>query len=187
MNILSELHQDHINLSRLLEMLERKVGQLRAGNHPDFSLMAEVVNYVGGYADQHHHPREDKLYAYFSGRDAALDQILRQCEAEHGELKRLSTRLEESIDGVLHDAVMPMEQFTDQLDAFVQAEKRHLDFEEEQIFPALLKVADERDWQQLAEQLPQSDDPLFGERQADEYRALYKALLEEMNRADSAG
>ena len=67
MNILSELHQDHLNLSRLLEMLDRKVEQLRGGVHPDFSLMAEVVSYVGSYADQHHHPREDKMYAFFQG------------------------------------------------------------------------------------------------------------------------
>ncbi len=187
MNILSELHQDHLNLSRLLEMLDRKVEQLRGGVHPDFSLMAEVVSYVGSYADQHHHPREDKMYAFFQGRDAALDQAIERCEEEHKELKRLSTHLEESIDGILNDVVMPMDTFTDQLDAFVQAEKRHLSFEEQSLFPPLRTIASEADWQQLDEQLPQSEDPLFGEKQADEYRSLYKALMEDMNRSDSAG
>lgn len=187
MNILSELHQDHINLSRLLEMLDRKVEQLIDGNHPDFSLMADVVGYVGSYADQHHHPREDKMYAFFQGRDSVLDRALERCEEDHKELKRLSTHLEESIDGILNDVVMPMDKFTDQLDEFVQTEKRHLDFEEQSIFPALRNIASDTDWQQLAEQLPQSEDPLFGERQADEYRSLYKALMEDMNRAESAG
>ncbi len=187
MNILSELHQDHVNLSRLLEMLDHKVDQLRDGNHPDFSLMAEVVSYVGSYADQHHHPREDKMYAFFQGRDAGLDQAFERCEEDHRALKQLSTHLEESIEGILNDVVMPMDRFTDQLDAFVQAEKRHLDFEEQSIFPPLRNIASEADWQQLAEQLPQSEDPLFGEKQADEYRALYKALMEEMNRSESAG
>ncbi|GAA0687195.1 hemerythrin domain-containing protein [Marinobacterium maritimum] len=187
MNILSELHQDHINLSRLLEMLDRKVERLREGNHPDFSLMAEVISYVGSYADQHHHPREDKMYAFFQGRDSSLDQALEHCEEEHKQLKHLSTHLEESIDGILNDVVMPMDKFTDQLDEFVQAEKRHLNFEEETIFPLLRSIASEADWQQLADQLPQSEDPLFGEKQADEYRSLYKALMEDMNRSESAG
>ncbi|PSL13232.1 hemerythrin-like domain-containing protein [Marinobacterium halophilum] len=185
MNILSELHQDHINLSRLLEMLERKVERLRAGVHPDFSLMAEVVAYVGGYADQHHHPREDLIYAFFRGRSTELDQAFERCEAEHQDLKHLSTRLSDSIDGVLNDVVMPMDQLTDQLDAFVQAEKCHIDFEEQAIFPPLQAMATAADWDQLAEQLPSSDDPVFGEQQADEYRSLYKALMEDMNRSES--
>lgn len=187
MNILSELHQDHINLSRLLDMLERKIVRLREGNHPDFSLMSEVVGYVGSYADQHHHPREDKMYAFFQGRDAELDQALERCEEEHRELRRLSTHLEESIDGILNDVVMPMDRFTDQLEEFVQAEKRHLDFEEHAIFPPLRTLASSADWQRLEEQLPGAEDPLFGEQQADEYRSLYKALMEDMNRTDSAG
>ena len=99
----------------------------------------------------------------------------------------MSTHLEESIDGILNDVVMPMDTFTDQLDAFVQAEKRHLSFEEQSLFPPLRTIASEADWQQLDEQLPQSEDPLFGEKQADEYRSLYKALMEDMNRSDSAG
>lgn len=187
MNILSELHQDHVNLSRLLEMLDRKVWQLRDGNHPDFSLMSEVVSYVGSYADQHHHPREDSMYAFFRGRDADLDRAIERCEEEHRKLKQLSTHLEESIDGILNDVVMPMDKFTDQLEEFVKTEKRHLDFEEQSIFPPLRNLASDEDWQQLEEQLPQSEDPLFGEKQADEYRSLYKALMEDMNNPDSAG
>lgn len=187
MNILSELHQDHINLSRLLEILDRKVDRLRAGSHPDFSLMSEVVNYVGSYADQHHHPREDKMYDFFRGRDADLDQAMERCEEDHRILKQLSTHLDESIDGILNDVVMPMDRFTDQLEEFVLAEKRHLDFEEQAIFAPLKRLATEADWQQLAEQLPQPEDPLFGDKQAEQYRSLYKALMEDMSRSDSAG
>ncbi|MBA4502074.1 hemerythrin domain-containing protein [Marinobacterium marinum] len=185
MNILSELHQDHLNLSRLLEMLDRKVECLRDGQHPDFSLMSEVVGYVGRYADLHHHPREDQMYDFFAGRNPTLDQAVTRCLEQHVELKHLSTHLEESIDGILNDVVMPMDRFTDQLDEFVQAEKRHLDFEEQSIFPLLRDIATETDWQQLQDQLPQSDDPLFGTRQADEYRSLYRALMDDLSRPGS--
>ena len=181
MTTLSELHQDHINLNRLLEMLARKVERLHEGSHPDFSLMADVVGYVGGYADQHHHPREDVMYAYFRGRDPQLDRHFDQCEEEHATLKRLSNELAESIDAVLHDAVIPMDKFTDQLDTFVKTEKQHLDFEERVLFPGISAVASDDDWQTLEAKLPRSSDPLFGEKQAAEYADLYRALLEDMN------
>ena len=181
MNTLSELHQDHINLTRLLDILERKVARLREGVHPDFSLMADVVSYVGGYADKHHHPHEDQMYAYFRGRDPELDQRFETCEQEHKELKKLSSQLSDSIDAVLGDAVMPMDRFTDQLETFVQTEKRHLDFEESKIFPKLDALATEEDWVELAKRIPPPADPLFGEHQAEQYRDLYRALLEDMN------
>jgi len=184
MNTLSELHQDHINLTRLLDILERKVARLRDGVHPDFSLMADVVSYVGDYADQYHHPHEDIMYEFFRGRDAELDQRLSACEQEHQTLKQLSGTLSESIEAILNDAVVPMDRFTDQLDAFVSAEKRHLDFEEGEIFPRLDALASEADWQQLEQQIPRPADPLFGEHQAEQYRELYRALLEDMNREE---
>lgn len=187
MTILSELHQDHINLNRLLEILTYKVERLREGSHPDFSLMADVVAYVGSYADQYHHPREDVMYEYFRGRDAELDKNFDQCEAEHAKLKQLSHDLAESIDGILHDAVMPMDRFTDQLDEFVSTERQHLDFEERELFPGIRKLASDTDWQQLDEALPPPADPLFGEKQAAEYRDLYRALMEDMNRNGAAG
>lgn len=181
MNTLSELHQDHINLTRLLDILQRKVVRLREGVHPDFSLMADVVSYVGDYADQYHHPHEDLMYEFFRGRDSELDKHFAECEQEHRDLKQLSTRLTDSIEAILNDAVMPMDQFTDQLDAFVTAEKNHLDFEEAKIFPRLKELGSEQDWEALAAKIPENPDPLFGEHQAEEYRELYRALMEDMN------
>lgn len=177
MAIMAELHQEHVNLTRLLDMLDRKIEKLRDGTHPNFQLMADVVDYVGGYADTYHHPREDRMFEFFKGRDAAADELMSTCEQEHVELKHQSTHLSEVIEGVLHDAtVVPLEQLVDQLEAFVKREKAHLDFEESKVFPALEKLASEKDWSALDEQLPTPADPLFGAKQSEEYRELYNAL-----------
>jgi hemerythrin-like domain-containing protein len=81
---------------------------------------------------------------------------------------------------------MPMDRFTDQLDEFVSTERQHLDFEERGLFPGIRKLAGDTDWQQLEEALPLPEDPLFGEKQAAEYRDLYRALMEDMNRNGAA-
>jgi hypothetical protein len=47
-------------------------------------------------------------------------------------------------------------------------------------------LAGDTDWQQLEEALPLPEDPLFGEKQAAEYRDLYRALMEDMNRNGAA-
>ncbi|GGB95460.1 hemerythrin [Marinobacterium zhoushanense] len=180
MTIMKELHQEHRNLKRLLEMLERKVERFRAGTHPNFQLMSDVVSYVGGYADTQHHPREDRMLAYFQGRDTELDNMMKACEDEHAELKQLSTHLNDSIDGVLHDAaVVPLDSLIDALAEFVQRESEHLDFEESKLFPKIEAIAGDKDWTTLEQELPSPTDPLFGLKQSDEYRDLYQALVDD--------
>jgi hemerythrin-like domain-containing protein len=180
MAIMAELHQEHVNLKRLLDILARKVEKFRAGSRPNFQLMSDVVSYVGGYADAHHHPREDRMFSYFSGRDDKVDALMAQCEKQHAELHQLSTHLRDSIDGILHDAaVLPLEQLVDQLERFVKHQSEHLNFEEAEVFPAIEQLAGDADWRELESRLPTPSDPLFGLKQSEEYRDLYKALIED--------
>lgn len=180
MAIMKELHQEHRNLKRLLEMLERKVERFRAGTHPNFQLMSDVVSYVGGYADTHHHPREDRMCAHFQGRDSELDRLMKKCEEDHAELKQLSTHLNDSIEGVLNDAaVLPLDALFDSLEHFVKRESEHLDFEEGTLFPKIEAIAGDQDWAAIEQEIPSPTDPLFGLKQSDEYRDLYQALVDD--------
>lgn len=179
MTLLADLHRDHINLDQLLDALDVKLAHLKKGERPDLHLLSELIDYVGHYADTSHHPREDLMYAYFRGRDAALDELFDQCEAEHGRLRQASAELSETLDAVMHDAVVPLERLTEQLERFVALEQAHLDFEESRIFPRLEAMASDADWRFLAVQIETPQDPLFGERQSQEYRRIYQSLLTE--------
>ena len=183
MTILTELHQDHVNLNKLLVMLRQNADTLREGKQPNYSLMGDVVEYISSYADGFHHPREDQMYEYFQGRSAELDKALSGCHADHLKLKQSSLELREAIDGVLHDAVMPIDEFINLLDNFVALQIEHLNEEEGQLFPLLEEVGSNQDWAVLSEKLPAPEDPLFGVRQAQQYSELYKEMLIEMNYA----
>ncbi|WP_027857194.1 hemerythrin domain-containing protein [Marinobacterium jannaschii] len=181
MTILNELHQDHINLNKLLVILRHKVEKLRSGEHPNFGLMGDVVEYISTYADAYHHPREDRMYEYLRGRSDNLDLAIDDCIAQHRHLKKLGEELCESVDSILHDAVMPMDEFTDKLAAFVEEQSTHLNFEEGSLFPLVQGVATENDWATLNNDLPSVEDPLFGEKQAARYAELYQELLVDFN------
>lgn len=183
MTILTELHQDHVNLNKLLVMLRQKVDKLREGEQPNFNLIADVISYISGYADGFHHPREDRMYEFLVGRDNALDQLLSSCEKEHEALKSSSQQLKDAIEGVLHDAVMPMNEFADLLDDYVSRQTAHLNLEEGELFPKIDAVATEQDWKMLGKLLPAPEDPLFGEKQAHEYTDLYRELIIDLNNA----
>ncbi|WP_415894011.1 hemerythrin domain-containing protein [Neptuniibacter sp. PT8_73] len=183
MTILAELHQDHVNLNKLLVILRQKVNQLKAGQQPNFSLMADLIDYISNYADGHHHPREDKMYKCLADRNPELDKHLFNCAKDHEALKSSSLQLKEAVHGILHDSVMPMDEFAGLLDDFVSLQMAHLNFEEGQLFPMIQEVVSDKELAMIEKQLPKQEDPLFGEVQAREYTALYKELMLEMNEA----
>jgi hemerythrin-like domain-containing protein len=182
MTILAELHRDHLNLNRLLDILRAKIDKLHSGTRPNFRLLADAIGYIGDYADRHHHVREERMLAYFSNRDAELDELVQQCGVQHHQLQALSHDLSDAIDSILNDTLMPMDQFIDKLETYVLEQKAHLDFEEKHLFPRLDQVATEADWRTLGGQLPQNLDPLFGEHQSEEYVELYRDLLQDVKR-----
>lgn len=181
MTVVSELHQDHVNLSKLLEILDKKILKLKEGDQPNINLMADVIGYIATYAEGYHHPREDKLYAYFHGKNNQLDEVMKECEDAHVNLKGYAHALLETIDGVLHDAVVPMGDFIGKLEDFVLNEKAHLDFEETKVFPLLNEIATNADWKKVEKQLPVEEDPLFGEKRTEEYKSLYAELMRDVN------
>lgn len=183
MTILAELHQDHINLDKLLVLLRSKADRLKRGQQQNFNLVGDVIAYISSYADAFHHPREDQIYEYFMGRSPQLDELLQQCEQEHLVLKQSSVQLQNAIDGILYDAVMPVNELAELLQKFVLCQSNHLNLEEGEIFPKLTAVADEKDWLYLTEQLPSREDPLFGSRLAEEFTDLYKELILDLNAA----
>ena len=181
MTVVSELHQDHVNLSKLLEILDKKILKLKEGNRPNINLMADVIGYIATYAEGYHHPREDQLYAYFYGKNSQLDAAMKECEVTHVNLKGYAHALLETIDGVLHDAVVPMDDFIAKLESFVLNEKAHLDFEEASVFPLLNEMATDADWKKIEKKLPLEEDPLFGEKRSEEYKSLYAELMRDIN------
>lgn len=177
MTILEQLNQDHTNIRRLLSILDRKVTKLRGGEHPNFGLLAEAVDYLINYADEYHHPWEQDVFLHFASRDEELDKVMAQCSAQHAELRGSGCELSKSLDCILHDAVIPMDKFTDSLEQYVQLQSQHLELEDSKLAPRLLSVATTVDWQTLERALSRPDDPLFGETQSEQYSMLYQQLL----------
>ena len=176
MNVLEQLHQDHINLSKLLRILENLVDRIDEGEQPDFQLMAEIADYIEIYVKRHHHPREDRMYAFFDGRSMQLDKVMTRCKGEHAGLEASGRSLLEIIDGPMHDAVVPVDELVSRLRAFIDAERAHLDFEEGEVFPKLSALSAPSDWIALDEVLPPENDPLFGQAEADRFIRLGRQM-----------
>ncbi|MDX2422529.1 MAG: hemerythrin domain-containing protein [Amphritea sp.] len=181
MTVLNDLHQDHVNLNKLLAVLDSKLEELKQGEMPNFVLLGDAVDYISGYADAYHHPLEDQMYETFKASGCPeLDEAIIRCINEHKQLKQSSHEIIEAVDCILNDAVVPMDQFTAKLERFLDEQIEHLNLEEGTLFPLLEEVGTDAQWRTLEADLPKVDDPLFGEKQKQRYMDLYTELLRDM-------
>jgi hemerythrin-like domain-containing protein len=63
--------------------------------------------------------------------------------------------------------------FIDQLAAFIEAQRKHMEYEEKVILPIIVGAFSVQDWRSVEELWQQpEDDPVFGDTIADQYRQL---------------
>lgn len=177
--IMSQLHLDHMNLSRLLEVLKDKLVRLKAGERPDYQLILDVVTYIVDYADTHHHPLEDQIYDYAIQQYPSSKQALSEVEAEHRLIRDDTREFQQLIENILMDSIVPMETFNQRLEGFIRQQYNHLNQEEGTVFPLLEKLMQDKDWLNLQVKLQTREDPLFGDTVAEEYKRLYKSLIQQ--------
>jgi len=175
--IMAQLHQDHINLSRLLGVLKTKLAGLKSGERPDYQLLLDAITYIIDYADAYHHPLEDIIYRYAEAQYPDQQAVLQEIEQEHVSIREASASFQLLTENILHDAIVPMDQYTERLESFIDQQFAHLNREEGRIFPMLDNAMTDNDWQSVMMQVTEQDDPLFGENVADEYKRLYRELM----------
>jgi hemerythrin-like domain-containing protein len=59
---LNELHQEHINITRLMDVFENQIEQLEENGHVNLQLIRDITDYIMHYPDLYHHPKEDLIF-----------------------------------------------------------------------------------------------------------------------------
>ena len=178
--LMNELHQDHQHIATLLTILKNKLTTLRTGARPNFNLMAEVVDYLTDYADDYHHGKENLIYYYMQEHYPKKSHLIEQQMHEHEELRKITQRLRADVDQALMDMPLSLEEFSRQLESFIDRQGQHLSVEETKVFPVVEQCFSIDDWEKLGESLPNREDPLFGEARELRFKNLYEALIEDL-------
>ena len=90
---IDQLHQDHVNTSKLLVLLQKQMDAFDKGDETDFSLMQNIVDYMSEYTDSVHHPKEDLIYAALENRDPSCKNLVDELHNEHKQLSSLTKAL----------------------------------------------------------------------------------------------
>ena len=175
--IMDDLHQEHLHLTRVFNILEEQVNIMANEGDPDLFLMVDIVNYVQHYPDLVHHPKEDKVYDLFSSRSKEGADIVKQLQDEHKFLPTLTNEVHDMLVGAANSVLfVSREELFSKIQHFLETERKHMNLEEDTLFPLIKTVLSEEDWDSLELSALMKADPLFGNTVEARYQNLYQSI-----------
>ncbi len=170
--MIERIKREHGYMVRLLAILKGKLAQLNNEQSINYSLVKEIVDYLGSHSEKVHHPKEDILYHYFI-EHYGEQQDIENLEQQHVELSTNTHDFLNIVEMILQDAVVPKEIFVERLERFIVEQKQHLDMEEKNILPLIKTAFTTEDWKKVEAMWEVTeDDPVFGPTIADQYKLL---------------
>lgn len=178
-DIIQQLREDHVNVSKLLDVLDGQMRIFHEGGTPDYVLMQDAMHYMIHYPDLIHHPKEDLVFKKLTEHDPSAQPVVNNLIKEHKVLAEKGTQFFESLKVVESESMMSRESLQSQGQDYVAFLRSHIQKEEDQVFPLAAKALRDEDWEEIDVAMEKKEDPVFGKLVAEEYRALYDFLVQQ--------
>jgi hemerythrin-like domain-containing protein len=175
-DVLNDLHDDHKNIARVLALLEHELAELADIHTPDYELLEDIMRYVTGYPDTHHHPTEDIVFRHLQSRAPETASDVDALLAEHHRLVDGGTAFLKAIQSVEHEAMMPRTRLLSLGRAYADLLRQHMDTEEGRLFPQARDRLTAADWEAINAEVKAQPDPLFGPALKTEFRRLLQRI-----------
>ena len=170
--LMSRLRDDHVNVEKLLQVLEHQVARAAGGDSPDYDLLEDVVEYFLAYPEAYHHPLENLVYHRLAAARPDRKAELGNLETDHTRITAETHSLANLLRLILQDGAVSHQDFQSALEAFVVSQRRHMVAEEETFFPLAEEALASADWDALDIQAEQRADPVFGSTVEARFKAL---------------
>ena len=138
--LMTELREDHRNMTVVLNLLDDLVGEMDAGRDPDFELFDEIMRYMTVYPDAVHHPKEDVVYEQLREARPDLSEDLDHVPDDHSDIAHLGSLLRDEVEAVNAGAAVRREKMIEDTAAYVTRLRNHIQWEEDDLFKRIDKM-----------------------------------------------
>lgn len=152
------LRLEHENIADVLDLLEDQLQRLEMGAPLDDSLILMALEYLEGFPDECHHPKEDLVFHLLQQRAPERVASFSDLGAAHEQLKESTKVFAKNLRSML-DEPDPAENVS--LRQYVSAYRQHMAAEDQRFLPAALESLTRNDLAQLDFQLFDRKDHLF--------------------------
>jgi hemerythrin-like domain-containing protein len=172
---LEKLHQEHVHISRLLDVLEKQVLLLEESEQADTRLLADIAEYIMNYPDLYHHPQEDLVFELLRHKDNEIIPVIDRLINEHKIMTEMAITLSELLGGSKKEEKSP--QLINLLSEYIVLSRSHMNIEEEKLFPRAKQILTDNDWTEIDTGFTCQGDPLFGELIHKQYKNIYNSII----------
>lgn len=160
-DLIDSLVEDHVTLFDVLEVLERETVRIAGDGDPDNELLLSIADYISGFPERLHHPKEDLIAARLKRRHPESADEIDRLESGHLALADVTAETVRAIRQVVVGLGMTRQAFVDELTSFIAMYRAHLEAEETGFFPLARRLLAPDDWEALAARIPGGqNDPL---------------------------
>ncbi len=171
---------EHINVWRILNTLEELLDEtVRSKTPPDVRVIEEILLYLDSYADRVHHPKEDDyLFKALRRRSPEAVETIEELERQHEEGGALLERVRTALTHCAEHFPDGLEELRSEVDVYIRFQRDHINLEESRILPLARRSLTDEDWEPINRAFLDNEDPLFGSKVQDEFRALQSRIVQ---------
>ncbi|MGI9249185.1 MAG: hemerythrin domain-containing protein [Woeseiaceae bacterium] len=177
------LQDEHRYMNLLLETLEEELQVSGLSAPEDYFLMQDIVCYLHDYPDEVHHPTEDLLFDILVRRKPDTEKDVARLRRDHDKLSENTAEIMQLLDDAAEQHTPEAaETVRGALNKYIGRLRRHMRFEEAELFPGAVQCLANKDWRAIESRLDAVQDPLFGPAVARDYRVLYEYFANRANK-----
>jgi hemerythrin-like domain-containing protein len=175
--IIAILLDEHRNIEKLLQVLERELEVFDKSESPDYEILQTIIDYFQDYPESYHHPKEDIVYEKLKLRDPAAVAQVGDAEADHQLESSRLRQFARAVEDVLAGREVLRQTFHNVVHDFIEHQRQHMAKEESLLFPAAAKALRPEDWTEIDARLNNRKDPLFDDATEMNFRALQQTIV----------
>jgi hemerythrin-like domain-containing protein len=178
---LNVIRDEHRALASVMKGLQFLVAQTKERKlKPDFSLLQALVRYIEQYPDRLHHPKEDQLlFPVLRERDPSAAPILDELESQHRQGPAVIAEVSRALVRWKSDATA-LDDFAAAVERYAEFQWCHMRLEETEVLPRAQQTLLPSDWVRIDQAFGENGDPLVGVGTHEEFRELFRHVVNAM-------
>ncbi len=182
------IFDEHRYATRLLRLLKLEAENLASGDSADFECMESIMRYFVTFPDRYHHPKEDLIFDRMTGLSAEMRRTIAALKRDHEKTGLQSAQIYNRLKAGKKPARGAQSRaLASKLESYADALLAHMQREEQGVFLPARSELDEIAWEQIDAAIPPVEDPVFGDRLAQDYVQVMERYLNQFSSVSSAG
>ena len=175
---LTIIRDEHRALASVLKGLQYLLDPVHSGRQkPDFALMKAILAYIEHFPDRLHHPKEDQyLFPVLRERDPSVCVVLDELERQHHSGPDVIARVAQAMRDCEANASQ-LASLKQAVDDYADFQWSHMRKEEQEIRPAAERALLPADWELIDAAFKSNNDPLVGVERQQEFRELFRRVV----------